>query len=373
MRKLIAVMVIGCQLLLTTGCWGMKEIQAQTYGSALGIDYKEGEFILYFQALNFADIAKQEGATALQEKTGVVIGKGKGESIEEAFTELEQNAALPLYIGHVNSFILSEDVINKKMKDFIEYVGKEPLLRYNSWLFVTNEDIKKVFNGDSFFNLPNLFTIIQRPETVINENYFISPLKFSELVSKFYQPVGSILIPSMVINEHHYTDRGKEKKIPTLNGGYVLSKQQYKGFVNKQDLIGMKWVENKATVMFFSLNKQKVSVEIMDPKTNIKVLEQQKKPLYDLEVKANGILKQNIDNLDMEKIEKKVEIKIKQDILKTLETGEKINTDLFNISEKAYRYHVNKWDNKIINSFDKTSINNIKVNIHIEHSENYKR
>ncbi|MDQ7863304.1 hypothetical protein RCO48_26440 [Peribacillus frigoritolerans] len=49
-----------------------------------------------------------------------------------------------------------------------------------------------------------------------------------------------------------------------------------KGFVSKQDLIGMKWVENKATVMFFSLNKQKVSVEIMDPKTNIKVLEQQK-------------------------------------------------------------------------------------------------
>jgi hypothetical protein len=175
MRKLIAIMVIGCQLLLTTGCWGMKEIQAQTYGSALGIDYK---------------------ATALQEKTGVVIGKGKGESIEEAFTELEQNAALPLYIGHINSFVLSENVINKKMKDFIEYVGKEPLLRYNSWLFVTNEDIKKVFNSDSFFNLPNLFTIIQRPETVVNENYFISPLKFNELVSKFYQPVGSILIPS---------------------------------------------------------------------------------------------------------------------------------------------------------------------------------
>lgn len=90
-----------------------------------------------------------------------------------------------------------------------------------------------------------------------------------------------------------------------MNGGYVLSKQQYKGFVSKQDLTGMKWVGNKATVMFFSLNKQKVSVEIMDPKTNIKVLEQQKKPLYDLEVKANGILKQNIDNLDMEKIEKR--------------------------------------------------------------------
>ncbi|CAH0203649.1 MULTISPECIES: Ger(x)C family spore germination protein [Peribacillus] len=373
MRKLIAVMVIGCQLLLTTGCWGMKEIQAQTYGSALGIDYKEGEFILYFQALNFADIAKQEGANALQQKSSVVIGEGKGESIEEAYTELEQNAALPLYIGHINTFILSKSVIKNKMKDFIEYVGKEPLLRYNSWLFVTDVDIKKLFDSDSFFNLPNLFTIIQRPESVINENYFISPLKFSELVSKFYQPVGSILIPSLVINEHHYSEGGKEKKIPTLNGGYVLSNQQYKGFVSKQDLIGLKWVENKATVIFFSLNEQKVSVEIRDPKTNIMVLEQQKKPLYDLEVRANGILKQNIDNFDMGKIEKKVEIKVKEDILKTLETGEKINTDLFNISEKAYRYHVNKWDNKIINSFDKTSINNIKVKIHIEHSENYKR
>lgn len=92
----------------------------------------------------------------------------------------------------------------------------------------------------------------------------------------------------------------------------------------------------------------------MDPTAKIIVLEQEKKPLYDLEVRADAILKQNIDNNDME-------------------TGGRINTDLFNISEKAYRYHVNKWANKIINSFDKTSINNIKVNIHIEHSENYKR
>ncbi|MDO7487940.1 hypothetical protein Q5O89_23325 [Peribacillus frigoritolerans] len=56
----------------------MKEIQAQTYGSAQGIDYKKGEFILYFQALDFTDIAKQEGAAALQEKSSVLIGKGKG-------------------------------------------------------------------------------------------------------------------------------------------------------------------------------------------------------------------------------------------------------------------------------------------------------
>ncbi|MFJ7927667.1 hypothetical protein [Peribacillus sp. NPDC096448] len=143
----------------------MKGIQAQTYGSALGIDYKKGEFIIYFQALNFANIAKQEGAASLQQKASALIGEAKGESIEEAYSELEQNAALPLYIGHVNSFILSKDVINKKMKEFIEYVGKEPLLRYNSWLFVTNEDIKKVFDSESFYNLPNLFSFFkgQRP------------------------------------------------------------------------------------------------------------------------------------------------------------------------------------------------------------------
>lgn len=78
MRKLIAVMVIGFQLLLTTGCWGMKEIQAQTYGSALGIDYKEGEFILYFQALNFADIAKQEGPAHYKKNLLLSLGKEKG-------------------------------------------------------------------------------------------------------------------------------------------------------------------------------------------------------------------------------------------------------------------------------------------------------
>jgi len=42
----------------------------------------------------------------------------------------------------------------------------------------------------------------------------------------------------------------------------------------------------------------------LKPKTKIIVLEQDKRPLYDLEGSANGILKLNIDNLDMNKIEK---------------------------------------------------------------------
>ncbi len=74
-------------ILLLTGCWDMKEAQNINFITALGVDYADGRFIIYAQLLDFAEIAKHEGAV----ETGngkVWIGKGEGKTIDEALISL---------------------------------------------------------------------------------------------------------------------------------------------------------------------------------------------------------------------------------------------------------------------------------------------
>lgn len=371
MKKIIFIVMISSQILLLTGCWGAKEIQSQTYITALGLDYAEGEFIVYIQALNFANIAKQEGASSLQQASPILIGEAKGKTIQSALSKLEQMSALPLYYGHVESILLSENLIKEQMKSVIEFIGQNSLLRYNLWLFGTEKDIKEILTSESFFNFPSKYTIIHNPKSLTKNNLFIPIEKYNKFISTYYQPVGTQIIPSLETNKTHYSEDEKKKNITVVTGGFVISQKQYKGWVNKNELVGLKWFSKKATIIPLSLYDEKVSIIIQNPKRTIEVVNGFK-PSYHFIVKANAVLIQNEENISIDKIKKELEKKIKRELLKTMEKSEEINADLLNISEKTYRYHLKKWDVSAIKSVDKESIEHIEVNIHIEQNIKYK-
>jgi spore germination protein KC len=372
MRKFLLWISITCQLLILPGCWGFKEIQSQTFVTGIGVDYSKGEFILYIQALNFANVARQEGSSSLQQPVPIFIGKAKGKSIQAAFSKLEQRAALPLYYGHVETILLSEKVIEKKMKSIIEYLGQNHYVRYNCWLFGTKHDIKEIFLSESFFNFSSLYTIFHNPEQLKERNFIIPIKKYNNFISKYYQPVGSYTIPAINLEKENFSEGKKIKKIAAVSGGFIISQQKYKAWVNKQDLIGLKWLTKKVTTIPLSLYDEKVSVVIREPHSSINVITG-KKPTYDISVKANAILIQNEEDLSLNKIEKELEKEIKSQVLKTLAKGEKVKADILNISEKSYRYHHKKWDINTINSIDKNSIRNFNVKVKIQENINYKR
>lgn len=371
MKKILLIIMISSQFFFLSGCWGSKEIQSQTYITGVGLDYSEGEFTVYIQALNFANIAKQEGASSLTEATPILVGEAKGKTIQAALSKLEQKSALPLYYGHVETILLSENVIKEQMKSVIEFIGQNSLLRYNLWFFGTEQDIKEILTSESFFNFPSLYTIIHDPKTLTKNNFFIPIEKYNKFISTYYQPVGTQIIPSLEVNKTKYSEDEKKKNIAVVTGGFVISQKQYKGWVNKKDLVGLKWLSKNATNIPLFLFEEKVSVTIQKPKIMIKVVNGYK-PSYHLIVHANAVLTQNEKDISIDKIKKDLEIKIKNELLKTMDKSEEIKADLLNISENTYRYHLKKWDESAINSIDKGSLEHIEVRIQIEQNINYK-
>jgi spore germination protein KC len=372
MKKiLLMIMIIGL-LLGLTGCWGKKEIQSQVYVTGIGIDFAEDEFTVYIQAMNFANIAKQEGASSLQESVPNIIGEAKGKTIQSAISKFEKKAAYPLYFGHVETFVLSENTIKEQVKAVVEFIGQDHFLRYNSNFFGTNQSIKDLFNSDSFFNYPSLYTILHSPEEVTKNNFIIPVQKYNKFISTYYEPIGTFIVPGITINDSHFSEKEKKKKISTIMGGFVISNQEYKGLATKGDLTGVKWTSNQAARIPLSFFDEKVSVVVNKPKRFVKVLEGNR-PTYELMIRGKAELIQNEDNISMDKIEEEINKKVKRDIQKTLEKGDELNADLLNIREAAYRYHMKTWKPSEIQSFDLNSVEKIEVDIKIEKSVNYKR
>ncbi|TKC19393.1 Ger(x)C family spore germination protein [Robertmurraya kyonggiensis] len=371
MKKNLLVIVICFELFIVIGC-GAKEIQSQTYVTCLGIDFTNGEFIVYTQALNFSNIAKQEGTTSLQDVASIFVGESKAKTIQAALNNLEQKAALPFYYGHVNAILLSENVIKDKMESVIEFIAQNPFLRYNLWLFGTQQDVREILLGESFFNFPSIYTILHNPKALTKNSFYIPIEEYNKFISTYYQPIGTYIIPSLSLDDTNFSEDDKKINISVVTGGFSFSQQKYKGWVDKEELVGLKWLDKNSTNIPLSLFEEKVSMIIQNPKTKVEVINGPK-PTYRLIVKIHSLLVQNEGNISNKKIKIELEDRIKNEILKTLEKSEAIKTDLLNISESAYRHHLTQWDKSTINSFSKGSIEDIEVRIHIVESINYKR
>lgn len=368
MRKLMIFMILITLSLLVTGCFGAKRLEGEVYITALGFDYKNGKFEMFSQGLNFGNIAKQEGGGI--EDLPILVGEAKDESLLSAYGELEKTTAMPLSLGHVQAIILSERIIKEKMEDVINILGESSNIRYNLFVFGTKENIKDLFQTHSFFNYSQLYSIIHGPEPLIQQNYSLPILRYHEFTSRYYRPIGTIMIPTLSINKSHFSER-KQKQIAMINGEFIMSQQQYKGWLNKDDLSGIRWFSKGIQGFSVRVGTKKVSVKIQNPKTKITVLKGNQ-PSYKISIKGHAALFQNSDHQTNRELQTVLRKKIKKDILTTLEKASKLHTDVLNISEKSYKYHLDDWNIGAIRSFNQDAVKDIKVDIKIIESGKYK-
>jgi len=364
-------MLIIFQLLLLTGCWGERTIIDQTLVTNIGIDFKDDLFVVTIQALNFSNIAKQEGG-ALQEAPDPLIGQASGKSIQSAFNKLESKSPIPLYYGHVNSIILGKSIIEGKMKEINSFINGKRLIRYTLWIYGTDKEVKDILASQSFFNLPFLYTVVTNPDDKSRGSYILLNTKYHQFISRYTQPVGTILIPSLDIEDKTFEEKVKDK-IAYINGAYVLSQQKYKGQVKLKDVNSLNWFNQKNDSMHLLLEKDKVNLEIRSSKASVKVIHGGKKPKYIINVKTNVAVVHNENGMSRKSIMSKLNKKIKREMIKTIKKGEELHVDLLNLSEKPYRFSPKEWDVKTLNALGLESIKEIKVNVHIIGSQTYKR
>ncbi|HEX5564338.1 MAG TPA: Ger(x)C family spore germination protein, partial [Sporosarcina sp.] len=78
-KRMIGFILLLLAALSLSGCWDNNEPERMLYVNGIGIDYKNGQYELYAQIINFSNTAKSEQPTNI-ETTQAEVGHASGKS-----------------------------------------------------------------------------------------------------------------------------------------------------------------------------------------------------------------------------------------------------------------------------------------------------
>lgn len=133
-------------LLMLTGCWSRRELNELLIVLGIGVDWKDGEYLVSFQVVNPSEIsAHRRGG----DRPPSTLYQGRGKTIFEAARSLTAEAPRKVYMGHLQMYVIGEELAKRGIKDFLDSSFRDNELRMDFNIVVARgmmaENILKLF------------------------------------------------------------------------------------------------------------------------------------------------------------------------------------------------------------------------------------
>ncbi|GGA43445.1 MULTISPECIES: Ger(x)C family spore germination protein [Psychrobacillus] len=360
------ILIICFILLFLTGCWDEKEIGEVDYITTLGIDYKDENYIIYVQMLDFSNVAKQEVSKVSQPAT-LYIGKSSGKNINDAVYNLYRTTQQQVNWSHVGAIIYSESVLKKGIENVEQSLIKHGDFRYTPWMFGTTESIEEILSTTGFFQLPPLYTILYKPNDMYKIYSYIEPMRMHRFISEYKEPGGTALLPSLTINETDWkqsVEEPKSKKVLQINGAFPVSNGTYKEWLSYEEIAGLRWTQTQtqSTPVDIVIGDEiKGTVRIMKPSAKVDLIRKGNDFHFNINVEAEGTLIDLEDQLSLKKIQELVSKQIEKEIRTTYLKGIDKDADVYNLKNVLFHDRIKP---EQLNDYPLTadSLNKITVN-----------
>ncbi|MFF2176452.1 Ger(x)C family spore germination protein [Lysinibacillus sp. NPDC058147] len=373
MKKKIMLIVSLAAVLLLSGCWDVTEPQRMYYIDGIGIDFKDGQYEIYMQIINFSTVAKSEAPPPQAPPSE--IGFAKGKTMEEAFFKLYRSIDQKIFWGHMTFVLFSEDALkNAHSIPVIDSFLRHRETRYQILTYVTKDSIKDVLLVTPMLNKSLTASKLSNPLRTEEIETYVEPVDLRNLLISLDEPSHEVNIPFVSINRNWETTEEPTTET-ALTGFGVVSRKGFKGYLIDGDARGIQWMYSKKTrgdVTFKLDNKEKeyLTVDLEKLSTKIQPIVKNNEVTFEVDIKFNAIINGFKGKVDTDQIRKGIIKAVKKDIKKTYDEGLKIDVDVFRLSEQLYRKNVKVWkkiqkDGKVPlteNSLSKLNITVNKVN-----------
>lgn len=152
-------MTVGllCLSLLLTGCWDRRDIEERTSVIAMGIDKGEKQnYEISIQVPIPLQIAGRTGGGSGDEAFRIITTTG--ETVMEAFENLQKRVNQQLFIGHMRVIAISEEVAREGIEPIFEAFHREPKVRRLMWPIVVKGQARDMMQFHSALEqVPALF------------------------------------------------------------------------------------------------------------------------------------------------------------------------------------------------------------------------
>ncbi|MEY9972122.1 spore germination protein KC [Lysinibacillus sp. RC46] len=370
MKKKMTLIVSLAAVLLLSGCWDVTEPQRMYYIDGIGIDYKDGQYEIYMQIINFANVAKSEAPTP--QAAPSEIGFAKGKTMEEAFFKLYRSIDQKVFWGHMTFLLFSEDALkNGNSIPIIDSFLRHRETRYQILTYVTKDSIKDILLVTPILNKSLTASKLSNPMHTKELQTYVEPVDLRKLLINLNEPSHEVNIPLVSINKNwETTDKPTEET--ALSGFGVVSKDGFKGYINDGEARGIQWMYYKktrgdVTIKLNNKEKEYLTVDLEKLSTKIKPIVKNNEVTFEAEIKLNAIINGFKGKVTTDQIREGIIKEVKKDIKTSYEAGLQMDVDVFRLSEQLYRKNIKAWkkvqkDGKIPLTADTLSKISITVN-----------
>ncbi len=338
------LLILFPSIFLLTGCWDTREVEHVWYINALGVDFKNNQYVLYPQFINFSTFAKQE--TTMRTPQPIFIGKGTGEILDHSAFDFYKTTQQRVSWEHINTVVFSENILKHgDIRQIDEFFARFFQFRNTMWVFGTKEPIEEVLATGTILNLSPLYTVRDIPNEMTKNYSLFSPLIFYKFRAYLYEPAMTTQIPFLSITKKWKSDKNDFPLLKYSGSAFVASKR-YKGYLSEKDLSGLKWTGKTFTRAPILLKKDGEPVtEIVFKKPKIKTVAYIKnnKPHFRMKIRIEGDIFQIVKYLPMKTVKQIAEKTLKEEVEETYKNGMNNGIDAYQLSQILYRNNLKDW------------------------------
>ena len=184
------IIILWCILLFTTSCNSYTELSDLGITSMLGIDYQNGEFIVYASII--ADRENEE------DKEETKAYRATGKTLEEVFENIYIQNSKKIYLSHMNLLVITENVMDQQLTTMIKHFLTNNEYRNNFQIVAIKDNLDKLFNQEiTAEEINKLITINQKEsgttrsidfetflkDILIDHNTILPTIKLEDTVS----------------------------------------------------------------------------------------------------------------------------------------------------------------------------------------------
>jgi len=339
------------------------------YVHGVGVDFKDNQYEVYIQLINFAGVAKSEMPSP--ESTPAEIGHAKGDTMEEAIYNIYRSVDQEVFWGHMAYTIFTEEVLKSEHAiSVIDSFLRFRETRYQIFAHCTEDSLEEILLITPLVNKPLTSSKLSSPLNTKALETFIEPVDLRSLIIGLNEPSHEVALSLVSINESWESENDKPSKETSINGHCILSKDGFKGTIKGDAARGSQWMLQKKnrgdlTFKLDSNERNYLTVDLEKVGFDVKPIVKNNQVTFEIDIKFDATINGFKTKVTSDEIRKGIIKQVKEDIKTTYEEGLKLDVDIYRLSEYLYRDKVKVWKKLEKNGKIPLTKESIKLNVHV--------
>jgi spore germination protein KC len=352
-----ALLLLLCVLMLS-GCWSRRELNELMIVLGIGLDWEDGEFLVSFQVVNPSEISTMPKGG---ERPPMTLYQSKGKTLFEAARSLTAEAPRKVYLGHLQIYVIGEELARMGISNFIDNSLRDNELRMDSNLIIAKgmkaQDLLKLFTPLERLPTQNMLHSLQTsekswaPTVSVNLDDLLNKLSThgDELAVTGIQLVGTKKKATSKQNVESYMPSTRFR----YTGIAVFKTDKLVGWLNEQESKGFTDISGKlkSTSIEVPCGKNSYTgIEVTSSNTKIKMEIKNGRPEAHIQIRTEAnIVDRMCKDIDLEnpatiqELNEEIKVIIQNNAEASIKKAQKLKSDIFGFGSTLGMQHPQFW------------------------------